>query len=157
MPEARGSSVPAWPAFSARNNHLTLATASVDPMPTGLSSTSQPETGRPFFLPRRAISSRLRERSRHRGTCRRAARAISSTQNAEGATGQRPPLSCRTSPPQGGRTTDSPTAPSSFLIFLIEVARHLGRAQQFVDPGHVVVARIQPEPEFRHVFHLPQR
>src|SRR5690606_6160423 len=54
MPEASGSSVPAWPALSAWNSHFTLETASVEPMPTGLSSTSQPETGRPFFLPRRA-------------------------------------------------------------------------------------------------------
>src|SRR4051812_2211448 len=56
MPEASGSSVPAWPAFSAWNSHFTFDTASVEPMPTGLSSTTQPETGRPFFLPRRAIS-----------------------------------------------------------------------------------------------------
>ena len=50
MPEASGSSVPACPAFSAWNSHLIFDTASVEPMPTGLSSTTQPETGRPFFL-----------------------------------------------------------------------------------------------------------
>src|SRR5690606_29051937 len=54
-PVASGSSVPAWPAFCAPNSHLILATASVEPVLYGLSSTTHPEIGLPFFLPLRAI------------------------------------------------------------------------------------------------------
>src|SRR5262245_4387607 len=43
-PDASGSSVPAWPARLAANRRLTTATAWVDVMPTGLSSTTQPCT-----------------------------------------------------------------------------------------------------------------
>src|SRR5690606_14979411 len=50
MPEASGSSVPAWPAFCALKSHLILATASVEPKSKGLSRISQPETGRPLGL-----------------------------------------------------------------------------------------------------------
>ena len=48
-PVAAGSSVPAWPAFCAPKAHFTLFTTVVDPTPAGLSTTSQPFTGRPFF------------------------------------------------------------------------------------------------------------
>src|SRR6478609_2519959 len=47
-PEARGSSVPAWPAFLALKARFTTLTAWVEVMPTGLSSTTQPCTSR-FF------------------------------------------------------------------------------------------------------------
>src|SRR5690606_4285573 len=50
MPEASGSSVPAWPHFCALNSHLILETASVEPKSTGLSRISQPETARPLGL-----------------------------------------------------------------------------------------------------------
>src|ERR671914_76423 len=46
MPEASGSSVPAWPAFLALSVRFTTATAWVEVMPTGLSSTIQPCTSR---------------------------------------------------------------------------------------------------------------
>src|SRR5579872_4071410 len=52
-PVASGSSVPAWPAFWASNARRTRPTACVEPNPSGLSSATQPETGRP--LRRRAI------------------------------------------------------------------------------------------------------
>src|ERR1700712_1183031 len=45
-PEASGSSVPAWPARLAWNSRFTTATAWVEVMPTGLSSTTQPWTSR---------------------------------------------------------------------------------------------------------------
>src|SRR5581483_1364760 len=45
-PDASGSSVPAWPARFAANNRLITATACVEVMPTGLSSTTQPWTSR---------------------------------------------------------------------------------------------------------------
>src|SRR5829696_1415125 len=48
MPEASGSSVPAWPAFLAFSARFTAATAWVEVMPTALSSTIQPFTSR-FF------------------------------------------------------------------------------------------------------------
>src|SRR5919107_740537 len=48
IPEASGSSVPAWPAFLAVSARLTVATAWVEVMPTPLSSTTQPWTSR-FF------------------------------------------------------------------------------------------------------------
>ena len=32
-----------------------------------------------------------------------------------------------------------------------------GERSKLVDPGEIVVAGVQPEAEFRHVFHLPQR
>src|ERR1700688_3308646 len=46
QPEASGSSVPAWAARLAENSRLTMLTAWVEVMPTGLSSTSQPFTSR---------------------------------------------------------------------------------------------------------------
>src|SRR3954465_247306 len=46
MPDASGSSVPAWPAFLALSARLTTATAWVEVMPTPLSSTIQPLTSR---------------------------------------------------------------------------------------------------------------
>src|ERR1700712_1383738 len=45
-PEASGSSVPAWPARLAWNSRFTTATAWVEFMPPGLSSTPQPWTSR---------------------------------------------------------------------------------------------------------------
>src|SRR4029077_3222758 len=51
-PEAKGSSVPVWPAFLALNRRFATATAWVEVMPTGLSRTSQPLTSR--FLGRGA-------------------------------------------------------------------------------------------------------
>src|SRR5713101_4942364 len=45
-PQASGSSVPAWPARLAWNSRFTTATAWVDVMPIGLSSTTQPWTSR---------------------------------------------------------------------------------------------------------------
>jgi hypothetical protein len=53
-PLASGSSVPAWPAFSASNRRLTSLTMRVEPAPAGLSSTSQPWIGSPL---RRAVIS----------------------------------------------------------------------------------------------------
>src|ERR1700689_4579037 len=49
-PVASGSSVPAWPAFWASKIRLTAPTAWVEVTPSGLSSTTQPWTGLPFFL-----------------------------------------------------------------------------------------------------------
>src|SRR5829696_6619309 len=46
IPDARGSSVPAWPAFLAFRVRFATATACVEVMPTPLSSTSQPCTSR---------------------------------------------------------------------------------------------------------------
>jgi hypothetical protein len=46
MPDASGSSVPACPAFFARNMRLSAATASVEVCPTALSSAIQPCTSR---------------------------------------------------------------------------------------------------------------
>ena len=46
QPEASGSSVPAWPARLAENKRLITATACVEVMPIGLSSTTQPCTSR---------------------------------------------------------------------------------------------------------------
>src|SRR5688572_24176959 len=46
QPEASGSSVPAWPARLAANSRFTTATAWVEVIPTGLSSTVQPCTSR---------------------------------------------------------------------------------------------------------------
>src|SRR5579862_469729 len=53
-PEAMGSSVPACPAFCASKARLTVATAWVDVVPTGLSTTTQPCTASPLRL--RAIA-----------------------------------------------------------------------------------------------------
>src|SRR5215212_9304031 len=50
MPVASGSRVPAWPAFWALKARRTRLTAWVEPSPSGLSSTTQPETGSPFLL-----------------------------------------------------------------------------------------------------------
>src|SRR5258708_322559 len=50
MPLARGSRVPAWPAFWALNRRRIRLTAWVEPRSTGLSSTIQPETGSPLRL-----------------------------------------------------------------------------------------------------------
>ena len=49
-PVASGSSVPAWPAFCAWKARRTRPTAWVEPRPSGLSSTTQPLTGRPLRL-----------------------------------------------------------------------------------------------------------
>src|SRR5580658_2789849 len=59
QPDASGSSVPAWPARLAENKRLITATAWVEVMPTGLSSTTQPWTSRLFFLAARAAGSLL--------------------------------------------------------------------------------------------------
>src|SRR4051794_4600981 len=48
MPDASGSSVPAWPAFLALSARFATATACVDVMPTPLSRISQPFTARRF-------------------------------------------------------------------------------------------------------------
>src|SRR5947208_621266 len=47
---AMGSSVPACPAFCASNMRRTMATAWVDVIPSGLSTTTQPCTAAPFRL-----------------------------------------------------------------------------------------------------------
>src|SRR6266536_2089643 len=44
QPDASGSSVPAWPARLAQNSRLTIPTANVEVMPTGLSMMTQPWT-----------------------------------------------------------------------------------------------------------------
>src|SRR3954470_15652312 len=49
-PVAMGSSVPACPAFCASNMRRTMATAWVDVIPCGLSTTTQPCTAAPFRL-----------------------------------------------------------------------------------------------------------
>src|SRR5580704_8236759 len=49
-PVAMGSSVPACPALRASNTRFTTPTTSVDVMPAGLSTTTQPWTGLPLFL-----------------------------------------------------------------------------------------------------------
>src|ERR1700722_3294102 len=50
-PVAMGSSVLVWPAFRASNIRLTTLTTSVDVIPPGLSTTTQPWTKLPFGLP----------------------------------------------------------------------------------------------------------
>ena len=45
-PDASGSRVPVWPAFSARNRRLAFCSASLLDRPTGLSSSSTPCTAR---------------------------------------------------------------------------------------------------------------
>src|SRR5215831_935959 len=50
MPVAIGSRVPAWPAFWASKIRRTAPTTWVDVMPWGLSITTQPWIGWPFFL-----------------------------------------------------------------------------------------------------------
>src|SRR5688572_7689357 len=49
MPEASGSSVPAWPAFCASKMRFTILTAWVEVRSTGLSRISQPSTFCPFL------------------------------------------------------------------------------------------------------------
>src|SRR3954464_1135317 len=49
-PVARGSSVPACPAFCASNTRRTIATTCVEVMPSGLSTTTQPCTAAPLRL-----------------------------------------------------------------------------------------------------------
>src|SRR5688572_23065837 len=49
MPEASGSSVPAWPAFCASKIRFTMLTAWVEVRSTGLSRISQPSTFCPFL------------------------------------------------------------------------------------------------------------
>src|SRR5579864_4706489 len=49
-PLAAGSRVPPWPALTAPRLRRTAATAALDVIPSGLSRTSQPWTGRPRAL-----------------------------------------------------------------------------------------------------------
>src|SRR5689334_18428976 len=49
MPVARGSRVPAWPAFCASKMRFTTLTAWVEVMSAGLSRISQPSTFWPFL------------------------------------------------------------------------------------------------------------
>ena len=102
MPEASGSSVPAWPALSASNSRFTLR--------DGLG---------------RAHADRLVEHHP----------AVDLPALLLAATGHQ-----------------SWSLPSS-----AEIARHLGRPQQLVDPGEIVVAGVELEAELRHGPHLPER
>ena len=54
-PVAKGSKVPVWPAFSARNNHLAFCKASLLEMERGLSNNNTPCTGRRCTLVRGAF------------------------------------------------------------------------------------------------------
>ena len=56
-PDASGSSVPVWPAFSASNRRFAACSAAFDVMPDGLSSSSTPSTRRRARRHRRAAPS----------------------------------------------------------------------------------------------------
>src|SRR5690606_41801427 len=71
---------------------------------------------------------------------------------------------CRQACP--GSPSRKPAGPSScrdgpsvilVVVVPIEIARHFGRPQKLVDLREIVEARIKPEAEFGHVFHLTQR
>src|SRR5690348_2318304 len=106
-------------------------------MPTGLSRISQPETGRPFFLPRRAISP-------HPPPCGEGRRAASGW-GCSMALLIHPHPRLRRDLPTRGRWGASSAPFSFFLILLVQVPRHVWRLQQAIDPGEILEAGIEPE------------
>src|SRR5690606_40333436 len=108
---------PLFPYTTLFRSHFTLDTASVEPMPTGLSSTSQPETGRPFLFPRRAT---IRSPSARQRSCGENLRSFHLHRSQ--------PAQDRARRRGAGKRRDSCSWPLSFLVLLVtaDITRHLG-------------------------------